>query len=106
MARINTVPVPTAALTHAAGGPSPTEDYAALKARIAQLEAEKTQLVKSARSTIRLAVSEKKGVSLYGLRRFPITFYAPEWAIILAQADTINAFMETHASELSQGRGQ
>lgn len=82
------------------------ESHEALLARIAQLEEEKAQLAQVARSAIRLQVSEKKAVSLYGLRRFPITYYADEWTKILALSGEITAFIEAHAAELSQGKGQ
>ena len=48
-----------------------------------QLQAEKS---KSSRE-MRLQVSAKGGVSLYGIRRFPVTFYQEEWDKILGKAD-------------------
>ena len=69
-----------------------------LKAKIEALEA------KERRGT-RLQVSEKGGVSLYGMRRFPITFYKEEWERILGMADEIRAFMRDNAAALkTKGR--
>lgn len=65
-------------------------ENAALKAKLAH------------RSTLSLKVSAKGGVSLYGIRRFPVTFYASEWPRILGMAETITSFLAEHASELSE----
>jgi hypothetical protein len=37
-------------------------------------------------------VSEKGGVSLYGMGRFPVTLYKEQWLRILASAPEIEAF--------------
>ncbi len=47
-------------------------------------------------------VSEKGAVSLYGLRRFPITFYREEWAVIGKVMPGIAKFIEQHLKELSE----
>jgi hypothetical protein len=64
----------------------------------AQLEAEKAKGKKS----IQLKVSQKGGVSLYGIRRFPITFYLEEWLQILDMDAEIRAFLSEHQGELKQ----
>jgi hypothetical protein len=48
-----------------------------------------------------LKVSEKGAVSLYGLRRFPVTFYADEWRAVLGKSDAILRFIEANRSKLS-----
>jgi hypothetical protein len=45
-------------------------------------------------------VSEKGAVSVYGLRRFPITFYASEWEALFSHADKIKKFIKANAKEL------
>lgn len=45
-------------------------------------------------------VTEKGGVSLYGLQRFPVTLYADQWLDILDQADSIRAFIAANKSKL------
>lgn len=52
-----------------------------------------------------LRVSEKHAVSLCGLRRFPITFYADEWETILGLADEIRAFITANGGQLSRKDG-
>ncbi len=67
-----------------------------------ELMAENERLKAAAQSAIKLKVSEKGGVSLYGLGRFPITAYAAQWERILDMADTIRAFIADHEGELSR----
>jgi hypothetical protein len=47
-----------------------------------------------------LKVSEKGGVSLYGLGRFPVTLYKEQWLKLLDMADEIRAFVQEHDAEL------
>ena len=47
-----------------------------------------------------LKVSEKGGVSVYGLGRFPITLYKEQWAKLLDMADEIRAFIKENDSKL------
>jgi hypothetical protein len=51
-------------------------------------------------------VSEKGGVSLYGLRRFPVTFYADEWERILGMSDEIRAFIGENGAALKRKGGE
>ena len=41
-----------------------------------------------------LKVSEKGGVSLYGLGRFPVTLYASQWERLLATAPQLQEFIQ------------
>ena len=47
-------------------------------------------------------MSQKGAVSLYGVRRFPITFYADEWDTVLGMADQIQSFIRQHEDELKR----
>ena len=47
-----------------------------------------------------MKVSEKGGVSVYGLGRFPVTLYQEQWIKLLALADPIRAFIEENRSKL------
>ena len=48
-----------------------------------------------------LKVTEKGGVALYGLGRFPVTLYRGQWERLLGAKDDILAFIEANASLLS-----
>lgn len=75
----------------------PDED---LKAEIEQLRAENERLKKRTERAMALKVSEKGGVSLYGLGRFPVTLYKEQWTRLLDMADEIRAFIEANAGKL------
>lgn len=76
-----------------------------LKAELARLKAENEALKAKEKRGTYLRVSEKGGVSLYGMRRFPITFYRDEWDRMLSMSDEIRAFIGQHASELKTKGG-
>lgn len=65
-----------------------------LKSEIERLKAENAALKSPARGQISLKVSEKGGVSVYGLGRFPVTLYKEQWAKLLATGDQIKTFIE------------
>lgn len=73
-----------------------------LKRRIAELESQLEDQKSRGKQGVYLKVSAKGGVSLYGIRRFPITFYVEEWTRILDMADEIRAFVAEHEGELSR----
>jgi len=54
-----------------------------LKAEIERLRAENQSLKKPARGQISMKVSEKGGLSVYGLGRFPVTLYREQWEKLL-----------------------
>jgi hypothetical protein len=72
----------------------------ALKAELERLRKENEALKRGAAKGISLKVSEKGGVSVYGLGRFPITFYKEQWAKLLDMADDIRAFIAANESQL------
>jgi hypothetical protein len=82
---------------------SPADDD--LRGELERLRAENEALKAKERRATRLQVSEKGGVSLYGLRRFPITFYADEWERMLGMADEIRAFVRDNAGKLKRKGG-
>jgi hypothetical protein len=65
-----------------------------LRLEIERLKAENEALKTPARGQISLKVSEKGGVSVYGLGRFPVTLYKEQWAKLLATSDQIKSFIE------------
>jgi len=64
-----------------------------LKAEIERLRAENEALKKPTRGQMSLKVSEKGGLSVYGLGRFPITLYKEQWIKLLAMVDEIRNFI-------------
>ena len=73
-----------------------------MRAEIERLRAENESLRAKKRQETRLQVSQKGAVSLYGIRRFPVTFYVEEWERILGMADELRAFMAEHQGELKR----
>ena len=71
-----------------------------LQAEVERLRAENEQLKGQRGRSVSLKVSEKGGVSVYGLGRFPVTLYKEQWAKLLAMSDEIKAFMKEHDAEL------
>ena len=66
--------------------------YEELKARVQELE--KTQARK--RGSLEFKVSEKGGMSVYGLGRFPVTLYYEQWVRLLDQVEQIREFLEAN----------
>lgn len=71
--------------------------YEELKAKLAELE---KQVQGRKRGALDFKVSEKGGVSVYGLGRFPVTLYYEQWIRLLDQAEQIRAFLEDNKSHL------
>ena len=67
---------------------------------IISLRSENEGLRKTAAQGLSLKVSEKGGLSVYGLGRFPVTLYREQWLWLLAMADDIRGFMETNRDRL------
>ncbi|MDH3520874.1 MAG: hypothetical protein OEM49_10505 [Myxococcales bacterium] len=74
----------------------------AMRAELERLRAENEALKARQTRELRLKISEKGAVSLYGIRRFPVTFYADEWERILGMQDEIRGFIREHDSELKR----
>jgi hypothetical protein len=75
-----------------------TEDE--LRAELERVKRENEALKSRPRSTTSLKVSEKGGVSVYGLGRFPVTLYKEQWLKLLAMSDEIRRFIDENASRL------
>jgi hypothetical protein len=75
------------------------EDY---QKRIDELEAQLAAEKAKQTRAVYLKVSEKGGASLYGIRRFPITFYVEEWNRILDMEPEIRSFLRAHEEELAR----
>ena len=73
-----------------------------LKAEIERLRAENDALKKPARGRVYLKVSEKGGLSVYGMGRFPVTLYREQWEKLLSMNDEIRAFIKENESTLKK----
>ena len=71
-----------------------------VKAELERLRAENANLKRTASRGITLKVSEKGGVSVYGLGRFPVTLYKEQWTKLLDMADEIRAFIRDNDASL------
>jgi hypothetical protein len=72
-----------------------------MKAELERLRAENERLKQQKTGRpVGLKVSEKGGVSVYGLGRFPVTLYKEQWAKLLDMADDIRAFIKENEPKL------
>ena len=51
-----------------------------------------------------LKVSEKSGLSVYGLGGFPVTLYKEQWTMLLDMADDIRALIQANETSLTTKR--
>ncbi len=73
-----------------------------LKAEIERLKAENEALKKPARGRVYLKVSEKGGLSVYGMGRFPVTLYREQWEKLLSMAEEIKSFISENEASLKK----
>jgi hypothetical protein len=72
-----------------------------MQAELERLRQENAALKnKPARGAFSLKVSEKGGLSVYGLGRFPVTLYKEQWGKLLDHADEIREFLKEHDADL------
>jgi len=74
---------------------------AELRAELERLKRENESLkARPPKGATSLKVSEKGGVSVYGMGRFPVTLYKEQWLKLLDMADEIRRFIEENAGRL------
>jgi hypothetical protein len=78
----------------------PTEEE--LKAELEKLKAENAALKSRGSKGVSMKVSEKGGLSVYGLGRFPVTLYQEQWLKLLDLADDIRAFIKENEGRLKK----
>jgi hypothetical protein len=71
-----------------------------LKTELERLRSENAALKKGASTGIRLKVSEKGAVSIYGMGRFPVTLYKEQWLKLLDMSDDIRAFIAANEAQM------
>jgi hypothetical protein len=69
--------------------------YEELKAKLAELEAKQQRT-----GSMSFKVSDKGGVSVYGLGRFPVTLYYEQWVRLLDKAQELREFLEENKGKL------
>jgi hypothetical protein len=75
-----------------------------LKSELERLRNENAALKKGASSGIRMKVSEKGALSVYGMGRFPVTLYKEQWLKLLDMSADIRAFIRCERSEIEGER--
>ena len=66
---------------------------------VALVQAQQAQALRP----VRLKVSDKGGISMYGInKQFPVTLYASQWERVLAEKENVLAFIEQNASMVSR----
>lgn len=73
-----------------------------MKAELERLKAENETLKNRNARSVSMKVSEKGGLSVYGLGRFPVTLYQEQWLKLLDLADDIRNFIKENAATLKK----
>jgi hypothetical protein len=71
-----------------------------LKAELERLRNENASLKRGAATSIRMKVSEKGAVSIYGMGRFPVTLYKEQWLKLLDMSPEIRNFIAENDAHL------
>ncbi len=71
-----------------------------LRAELERLKKENEALKSRGSKGVSLKVSEKGGVSVYGLGRFPVTLYKEQWVKLLDMGEDIRGFIKENESKL------
>ena len=71
-----------------------------MKAELDRLRNENAALKKGASSSLRLKVSEKGALSVYGMGRFPVTLYKEQWLKLLDMSGDIRSFIAANEAQL------
>jgi hypothetical protein len=71
-----------------------------LKEELERLKAENQALKAKTTRATSIRVSEKGGVSVYGLGRFPVTLYKEQWLKLLEMAEELKGFIAENEGKL------
>jgi hypothetical protein len=61
--------------------------------------------LKSKKQPFSMRISEKGGLSVYGLGRFPVTLYKEQWNTLIEKMPEIKSFMEKNI-DLMKSKGE
>ena len=71
-----------------------------LRAELEKLRNENASLKKRTVTGVRMKVSEKGAVSIYGMGRFPVTLYKEQWLKLLDMSSDIRNFIAENDAHL------
>ena len=71
-----------------------------MKAELERLRRENAALKKGASDGLRMKVSEKGALSVYGMGRFPVTLYKEQWLKRLGMSEEIREFIAQNEAQL------
>ena len=71
-----------------------------LKNELERLRNENAALKKGAATGVTMKVSEKGGLSVYGMGRFPVTLYKEQWLKLLDMSEDLRRFIAENDSKL------
>jgi len=71
-----------------------------MQAEIARLKADLAKAQNKAKTGFK--VTEKGAISVYGLQRFPVTLYAPQWEALMDRLPELKAFIAENEAKLSR----
>jgi hypothetical protein len=72
------------------------------KDELERLRKENEALKEGTAPAIRMKVSEKGAVSVYGMGRFPVTLYREQWLKLLDMSAEIRAFIAENEGQLKK----
>ena len=70
------------------------------KTELERAKAEIDRLRRTANRGMSIKVSQKGGVSVYGLGRFPVTLYKEQWEKLLDMVEELRAFIRENTAAL------
>lgn len=76
--------------------PEMANELAMLRAENARLKAQA-----QAKNKLTMKITEKGGISVYGMGRFPVTLYAGQWQRLAAVGAELLEFIEANRDKLS-----
>lgn len=77
----------------------------ALKKELEETKKKLEALQKRGAKGITFKVSQKGGLSVYGLGRFPVTLYKEQWLKLLDLSDDIKLFIKDNEEKLKTKKG-
>jgi hypothetical protein len=77
-----------------------SQNVSEMQAMIAKLQAELKAAKAAEGQALRLKVSEKGALSVYGLGRFPVTLYKSQWERLAKAMPTIESFIAANEEGL------